>query len=214
MLLERKITFEPAVSPSLATAAVGFLLLSFVLRVAALPLLAQGYLLLAQAQWLQSYGGWHEPSTGSPPWWNFVALMVLTLAFGEAAQRAPLPALETEARRLFQSLLISTMVLGTLCGWCYVGSHLALLPGGAFNVPARWSLYAAAVFVVGLALHERVYRWLGLLILAATLGRVVLIDIWQIDLLERALSFLTLGIVLLGLGFFYTRFGSKVRDLF
>jgi uncharacterized membrane protein len=213
-LLENKITFAPALSPSLAAAAVALLLSGYVLRVAAIPFFAQGYLLAAQAQWLHSYSGLPDWGTGSPPWWNFAALVVMTLVFGQVAKRAPDAVIDPAATYFFQALQVCTMVLGTLCGWCYVSSHLALLHGSAFNVPARWSLYAAAVFVVGLALRERVYRWLGLLILAATLGRVVLIDIWQIDLLERALSFLTLGIVLLGLGFFYTRFGSKVRDLF
>ena len=94
-----------------------------------------------------------------------------------------------------------------------MSQHLTLLPGSAFNIAARWSLYAAVVFGLGLGLRERVYRWLGLLILVATLARVTLFDIWQIDLLERALSLLTLGLVLLGIGFFYTRFGARVRDI-
>ena len=169
-LLEEKITLEVALSPGLAVAAVALLLLGYGLRVAAISFFAQAYLLTAQAHWLYSYSGVPDWGAGSPPWWNCVALIVLTLVFGQVVKLAPSMVSGTELGYLARALQICTMVLGTLCGWCYVGSHLALLRGSAFNVPARWSLYAAAVFIVGLALHERVYRWLGLLILGATLG--------------------------------------------
>jgi uncharacterized membrane protein len=212
-LLETKITFEPALSPSLAMAAVALLLLGYVLRVAAIPFFAQGYLLAALYHWLYCYGGVPGWGTGSPPWWNVTVLIVAFLVFGQVVKLAPDLGIGTEAGRLSLALQIFTMVLGTLCGWCYVSRHLMLLHGSPFNMAARWSLYGAAVFVVGLLWRERVYRWLGLAILIATLGRVVLFDIWQIDLLERALSFLTLGAVLLGIGFFYSRFGSRVRDI-
>ena len=52
------------------------------------------------------------------------------------------------------------------------------------------------------------------MVLVATLGHVLLIDIWQFDGLARFFSLLCLGIVLLAIGFFYTRYQSKLRDLF
>ena len=62
-------------------------------------------------------------------------------------------------------------------------------------------------------LRERVYRWLGLLILAATLGHIILFDVSHLDSLGRAISAFALGLVVLGMGFFYNRFQSKFRDL-
>jgi uncharacterized membrane protein len=163
-----------------------------------------------QLYWLDS-SDW--PSAANPPWWNIVGLLGATLVFGQIRRQRPIAVRNSDTRAFRNILPVTAMVLGTLCGWCYVSQHLTLFSGSAFNIAARWSLYAAAVFAIGLALRERTYRWVGLLILVATLGRVALFDIWQIDLLERALSLLTLGLVLLGIGFFYTRFGAKVRDL-
>jgi hypothetical protein len=213
-LLEVKITFEPALAPGLAVSAVALLLLGHVLRVSAIAFFAAGYLVAAQVHWLFSYGGMPDWGSATPPWWNFAVLIVATLGFGAGWKLGPGSInIDSNEARLFSALLVCPMVIGTLCGWCYVSRNITLLHGSPFNMAARWSLYAAAVFLVGLGLRERVYRWLGLLILVATFGRVVCIDVWQIDLLERALSFLTLGVVLLGIGFFYTRYGSKVRDI-
>ncbi len=214
-LLAVRVTFLPAYAPVLALAALGLLLLGVLLRFPAVLFFATGYLLAAQGSWLLHYGTAIMAGSLQPPWWNIVIVLAATLAFCEAAKRPDsVRRNSNEAEQGLRLLLIACQTLGTLCGWCYVSYHLTLLPGSAFNLAARWSLYAAAVFGVGLALHERVYRWLGLFILVATLGRVVFIDVWQLDSMERALSFLTLGLVLLALGFFYTRFGAKIRDMF
>jgi hypothetical protein len=213
-VLETKVTFAPALAPGLAVAAVAMLLLNLALRVPALNFFACAYLIAGQSHWLCAYSGLPGLADTVPPWWNLVGLLGATLLFGQLDRPAAEGPRPDATRPAFWPVFREVaMALGTLCGWCYVSQHLALLHGSAFNIAARWSVYAAAVFAVGLALRERVYRWLGLLILVATLGRVAFFDIWQIDLLERALGLLTLGIVLLGMGFFYTRFGAKVRDL-
>jgi hypothetical protein len=209
-MLEREVTFVPAIAPALAVAGVAILLLNGALRVPALDSFSAAYVIAGQLYWLDS-SDW--PSAANPPWWNIVGLLGATLVFGQIRRQPPIAAHNPDPRAFRNILPVTAMVLGALCGWCYVSQHLTLFSGSAFNIAARWSLYAAAVFAIGLALRERTYRWVGLLILVATLGRVALFDIWQIDLLERALSLLTLGLVLLGIGFFYTRFGAKVRDL-
>jgi hypothetical protein len=213
LLLENEITFEPARACLLAAAAVALLLLGRALRLTAVLFFAAGYLLMAQLHWLASYGAGGIPAAANSTWWNLAALLAATIVFVEIWKWIAGSRGDSPQGQLARGVQIVLMALGTLCGWCYVGHNITLLHGSPFNVAARWSLYAAAVFFAGLALRERVYRWLGLLILVATLGRVGLFDIWQIDLLERALSLLTLGAVLLGIGFFYTRYGSRVRDI-
>ena len=73
-------------------------------------------------------------------------------------------------------------------------------------------MLALVVFGTGFALRERVYRWLGLAVLAGALGRVVLLDVWQLALLYRVLSFMALGIVLIVLGYVYNRWQEKIRE--
>ncbi len=105
------------------------------------------------------------------------------------------------------------MTAAVFCAWAFVTARTERWQGSAFTVAASWSLFAPLVFAAGLLLHERVYRWLGLIVLAATLGHIVLFDISQLDTLGKAISFFALGLVVLGVGFFYVRFQSKFRDL-
>jgi uncharacterized membrane protein len=107
------------------------------------------------------------------------------------------------------------MTVATLCAWGMVSNVLTDAGiGGVFSLAAGWSIFAAVIFALGLVLRERIYRWLGLLLLGCTLGRVVLIDIWHLDRLQQFLSALALGLVLLGIGFFYTKYQNKLKNWF
>ena len=105
------------------------------------------------------------------------------------------------------------IIAATLCAWVFLTARLALWHGTSFTLAAGWSLFAAVVFVAGLLLRERVYRWLGLFVMAVTLGHIVLFDITQLDSLGKAISFFALAVVLLGVGFLYNKYEDKFRDL-
>ena len=105
------------------------------------------------------------------------------------------------------------MTAAVLCAWSFLTARMERWEGSAFTLAASWSLFAPLVFAAGLVLRERVYRWLGLLILAATLGHIVLFDISHLDSLGRAISSFALGLVVLGMGFSYNRYHAKFRDL-
>jgi uncharacterized membrane protein len=81
-----------------------------------------------------------------------------------------------------------------------------------FYLTASWSLLALVLFGVGLLLRERMYRWVGLGVLACTLRRVVIFDVWKLETTYRILSFMALGIVLLVLGFIYSKYQEKIRE--
>ena len=106
------------------------------------------------------------------------------------------------------------MIAATLSAWTVLNARVVLFSGGAFTLAAAWSLFAAVVFAAGLTLHEKIYRWLGLIILVCTLGRIMVVDIWQLDSLGRAISALCLGLVLLGIGYVYNRFHTRWHGLF
>ena len=44
------------------------------------------------------------------------------------------------------------------------------------------------------------------------LGRVVFLDVWQLALVYRVLSFMALGIALIVLGYVYNRWQDKIRE--
>ena len=79
------------------------------------------------------------------------------------------------------------------------------------GLTVAWALLALVVFAAGLALRERVYRVGGFAILALAVGRIFIVDVWQLETLYRILSFLVLGAVLLLPGYLYNRFADSIR---
>jgi len=95
--------------------------------------------------------------------------------------------------------------------WIYVSRWVIVHSAGAhFYLTASWALLAFVFFIAGFSLRERTYRWAALAVLGCALGRVVLLDVWQLQTIYRILSFLALGIVLLALGYIYTRFQDRI----
>jgi uncharacterized membrane protein len=113
-----------------------------------------------------------------------------------------------ELPRLTPDFLILTGC-GTL--WWLVSQWVQLGAGG-FYLTASWSALAFAFIGSGVFLRERTYRWTGLGILGAALGRIVLFDVWELETFYRVLSFMALGIVLVVLGFIYNKYQEKLRE--
>jgi uncharacterized membrane protein len=90
-------------------------------------------------------------------------------------------------------------------------TELEQAQGGSY-MTAGWSLLALVLFTAGIVLRERMYRWLGLAILACALGRVFIFDVWKLETLYRILSFMALGVVLLVLGFIYNKYQEKIKE--
>jgi uncharacterized membrane protein len=140
---------------------------------------------------------------------NLLTLLAL-LAQQAVAKRRP------EEFRLDQSVHAPTIVLGGLSLWRLLSmwiEQIEVQAGGVVSYQtAGWSVLALVFFVVAFLLHERVYRWLGLAVLACALGRVTVIDVWKLKTIYRVLSFMALGLVLLVLGFLYNKYQEKIRE--
>ena len=78
---------------------------------------------------------------------------------------------------------------------------------------ASWALLGTFSLLTGLFAKSRAFRITALVILATTLGHVMLVDIIKLDPLPRILSFITLGLGLLGLGFVYNRWQDKLKKI-
>jgi uncharacterized membrane protein len=105
----------------------------------------------------------------------------------------------------------AVIIVGGLSLWLFLTRWVCQNASG-FYLTASWSALALVLFTVGMALRERVYRWLGLGVLAFALGRVVIFDVWKLETLYRILSFMALGIVLLVLGFIYNKYQEKIKE--
>ena len=135
---------------------------------------------------------------------NLMALLVL-LGQQQVARRLP-------ERFAFRSEWHVAMIcVADVSLWHFVTRWVQSGSGG-FYLTVGWAVLALALFLTGMGLRERMHRWLGLAVLAAALGRVVIYDVWKLETLYRIVSFFALGVVLLVLGFIYNRYQEKIRQ--
>jgi hypothetical protein len=104
-----------------------------------------------------------------------------------------------------------TIVAGGATLWLFITRAMGEIERG-FYLTASWSVLALLLFGAGILLRERVYRWLGLAVLALALGRIFIIDVWKLETLFRILSFMALGVALLLLGFIYNKYQEKFKE--
>ncbi|MCH1508360.1 MAG: DUF2339 domain-containing protein, partial [Akkermansiaceae bacterium] len=75
------------------------------------------------------------------------------------------------------------------------------------------AITGTVLLLTGLLLRSRAFRLSALVILLFSLGRVMLVDIINLDPLPRILSFITLGLGLLALGFVYNRWQERLKQI-
>jgi uncharacterized membrane protein len=138
-------------------------------------------------------------------YWPNLAVIVILLGQRQLAKRLP------EYYDLDSRTHAAVIIIGGLSLWLFLTRWVCQNASG-FYLTASWSALALVLFTVGMMLRERVYRWLGLAILAFALGRIVFFDVWKLETLYRILSFMALGIVLLVLGFIYNKYQEKIKE--
>jgi uncharacterized membrane protein len=74
-----------------------------------------------------------------------------------------------------------------------------------FTYSALWMAYGAMLMVVGFFRRSAFVRWQALILIAATIVKVFVYDVSQLDRGYRIVSFIVLGILLLAISFVYQR---------
>ena len=132
-----------------------------------------------------------------------ILLIPAEVRFASRFLSADLTVARARGRAISAALAAGSFWLWVTC-WC--DWH-----GYQNQLTIAWSLVAFAVLGAGLALRERVYRIGGFAILVLALGRIFLVDVWALETIYRILSFLSLGAVLLLLGYLYSRYSEQIR---
>jgi len=78
-------------------------------------------------------------------------------------------------------------------------------------VTVAWGVEAVAIFLLALAVGQRSYRLTGLGLLLLCVAKIVLLDVWGLHPRDRYLTFIVLGVALLGVSFLYTRYREAIR---
>jgi hypothetical protein len=79
------------------------------------------------------------------------------------------------------------------------------------HITIGWSLLGLGVFLFALMVGERSYRLAGLGLLLMCVAKILLMDVWQLPLSQRWITFAVLGTALVAVNFLYTRFGAVIR---
>lgn len=150
--------------------------------------------------------------------WAGLALSAILLAYARAFKR----------RGIKVILANGTDLKRTLDHLCIVLACIIILWAGSFEIDrffagsspdawanpgqARhmtfslwWALWAAVVLVIGFVASRPPLRYLALGVFAITLGKVFIVDMRQVRTVYRILSFLGLGVALLGGALLYNR---------
>jgi len=74
-----------------------------------------------------------------------------------------------------------------------------------FAWSALWMIYGALLMIIGFVRANAFLRWLALILIGLTVGKVFLYDLSALERVYRILSFITLGILLLAISFAYQK---------
>jgi uncharacterized membrane protein len=74
-----------------------------------------------------------------------------------------------------------------------------------FSYSAIWLIYGVGLMTAGFWKRSALARWQSLILIAFTIGKVFFIDVSQLGGSYRIVSFIGLGVVLLGISFIYQR---------
>jgi uncharacterized membrane protein len=74
-----------------------------------------------------------------------------------------------------------------------------------FTYSALWMAYGALLMVIGFWRKSAFFRWQALFLIAATILKVFIYDVSQLDRVYRILSFMILGVLLLAVSFVYQK---------
>jgi uncharacterized membrane protein len=96
--------------------------------------------------------------------------------------------------------LMGTLLLAALLYYQVSGSVLTV----------AWGLEGLMLLAAGFPLNERVLRLSGLALLAGCIGKLFVWDLRHLETLPRIVSFLALGLILVGVSWIYTRFRERV----
>ena len=79
-----------------------------------------------------------------------------------------------------------------------------------FTLSALWGSFATVLIAIGIAVKQKWARLLGLGILSFTIVKMVTVDLWALEVLQRTIAFIGLGVVMIGFSFVYNRFRELI----
>jgi uncharacterized membrane protein len=80
------------------------------------------------------------------------------------------------------------------------------------SLTALWLVYAVILLIVGIARRSRAVRPGGLIMIAVSIIKVFVYDVFALSTMYRIIAFVGLGILLLVGGFLYQRYSARIKE--
>jgi uncharacterized membrane protein len=133
------------------------------------------------------------------------ALLAAILAVATRATR-PLPyRYVAAATAVILSLLYLTLEVRRLFHTSRIGPSLPTFDAEQYTYSAVWLAFGVALLIAGFLIRSQPARMASAAVVALTIGKVFLVDMAGLTGIFRALSFIGLGVVLVGIGLLYQR---------
>ncbi|MCJ7744146.1 MAG: DUF2339 domain-containing protein, partial [Dehalococcoidales bacterium] len=94
------------------------------------------------------------------------------------------------------------------CTWM---TGRALRSAQNLSLTALWAVYAVILLVIGIAKRWRVVRLGALALLAVSIVKVFVYDVWVLERVYRIIAFVGLGVLLLVSAYLYQRYSKAIR---
>jgi uncharacterized membrane protein len=105
----------------------------------------------------------------------------------------------------FESLLM------TLGAGSAVAARRGLRMAQNLSLTSLWAVCAVLLLIIGIAKRSRGVRLGALGLLAISIGKVYVYDVWVLERVYRIIAFVGLGVLLLGSAYLYQRYSRAIR---
>lgn len=109
---------------------------------------------------------------------------------------------------------VLTLGIGVLLLWGLTAELSRSLGSGDiknFSVSALWCVYATLLVGLGIARRYAPIRLLGMVVFGLVVLKVFLFDFASLERIWRVLSFVCLGLILIGVSYLYHLYGEHIR---
>jgi uncharacterized membrane protein len=138
-------------------------------------------------------------------------VFILSLAYGGQLWRRVWQRVAGDVMESTAHALLAILLALELTRW---GSISALVTQKMSTnlVSVVWAFQAFSLILIGLAKNRPLLRYLGFVLFAVTIAKVLLIDTSELEKVYRIVSFIGCGLLLVAAGYFYQRYSAKLVE--
>jgi uncharacterized membrane protein len=132
---------------------------------------------------------------------DFIALLPMLIYF---CRKFMLEKISLKTSEYYISTQRGIAVIASLALWIFSSQHLVrFYDGSALSIV--WAVVGLIILSLGFINRDIVFRTMAFIILGCTVIHVYGVDVWKLNAVLRIISFITLGVVLLIIGYLYCR---------